>query len=241
MLHSLVRASSLVAALSANLTSNADAELLLVHHPSELPYLMPVKYRPCADFSDITFTPHHGSHGILSYAMLDGMSVVRKRYQYKDLRSFYREATLLHRAPHPNLLRLLAWSHDGPGLFLVLERHAVLSEVIRSLDMAQRRRLCLQLARVMAHLHTLGIIHADPKLDNLLIKDDSDLCLCDLSLGKVCCVWTWSSRGHSVSDSCANRSRLATTASWTEQARRSISRPSWSSPPATTQPSPTCS
>lgn len=92
--------------------------------------------------------------------------------------SFRREAKILRRLDHPNLVRsfgtgehdglpfLLMEYLEGPSIFDVLERRSR-----RRLDVADAVRVAIHVGAGLFHLHRRGYLHMDVKPANLLLRD----------------------------------------------------------------------
>jgi serine/threonine protein kinase len=102
---------------------------------------------------------------------------------------FRREARLLARLDHPNVVRVLDGDEAGGLPFLVLEHIDGLSllDLIRHcgrLRWDQAVSLGARLADGLAALHRLGIVHRDVKPSNILVGRDGAVKLADLGLAR---------------------------------------------------------
>jgi tRNA A-37 threonylcarbamoyl transferase component Bud32 len=110
---------------------------------------------------------------------------------------FWREAEILSRLHHPNVVAFYGVVQDGPGgtLATVAEfmvngslRHVLLSKD-RHLDRRKRLVIAMDAAFGMEYLHSKNIVHFDLKCDNLLVnlKDPSrPICkVADFGLSKI--------------------------------------------------------
>ncbi|KAF8269111.1 kinase-like domain-containing protein [Lactarius quietus] len=86
-----------------------------------------------------------------------------------------------HASGHPYILGLLASFHDSDNFYLVSE-YCVSSLFEAQLFEADKKLASAELACAIDHLHGLGIIHRDIKLENVMIKTDGHIVLGDFGL-----------------------------------------------------------
>jgi tetratricopeptide (TPR) repeat protein len=103
---------------------------------------------------------------------------------------FLREAQLLGRLTHANIARLLdAGVSANGGVYLVLEYVRGVSIDTwcdeRSLDVAQRLRLFMEVCAAVAHAHSNLVVHRDIKPSNILVTDDGRVKLLDFGVAKL--------------------------------------------------------
>ncbi|GER52778.1 kinase family protein [Striga asiatica] len=121
----------------------------------------------------------------------------RQSEQERLTNDFWREAEILSKLHHPNVVAFYGVVHDGPGetLATVTEymvdgslRHALLRKD-RQLDRWKRLVIAMDAAFGMEYLHSKNIVHFDLKCDNLLVnlKDPSrPICkVGDFGLSKI--------------------------------------------------------
>ncbi|KAH8991889.1 kinase-like domain-containing protein [Lactarius hatsudake] len=82
---------------------------------------------------------------------------------------------------HPYLLGLLASFHDSDNFYLISEYCISSLFEIQMLE-ADKKLASAELACAIDHLHSLGIIHRDIKLENVMIKNDGHIVLGDFGL-----------------------------------------------------------
>ncbi|CAA0836568.1 Protein kinase superfamily protein with octicosapeptide/Phox/Bem1p domain [Striga hermonthica] len=121
----------------------------------------------------------------------------RQSEQERQTMEFWREAEILSKLHHPNVVAFYGVVHDGPGntLATVTEymvdgslRHVLLRKD-RHLDRRKRLIIAMDAAFGMEYLHSKNIVHFDLKCDNLLVnmKDPSrPICkVGDFGLSKI--------------------------------------------------------
>ena len=103
----------------------------------------------------------------------------------KTLKNFLREAELLKKFAHPNLVKGYDYGTSGPLTYLVLEYlegESVLDIIEREKQLPEARALgiLVEAAKALSYITGNGIIHRDIKPDNLMVTKDNRLVLCDL-------------------------------------------------------------
>ncbi len=105
------------------------------------------------------------------------------------VRRFRREAEVLRRLKHPNIVQLLdAGEHDGhPYLVLEYIEGTQLSELIRRVGRVPWRQAvewCVEICDALAHAHQAGVVHRDIKPANVLITLDGHVKLTDFGIAQ---------------------------------------------------------
>src|SRR4051812_6945821 len=99
-----------------------------------------------------------------------------------------REALLLARFEHPNLVRIFDAQHDGDEAYVVLEYvdGPTLAEVIRAGPIAPARTAGLgaEVAQALAYIHRRGVIHRDVKPSNIFVGSDGRTRLSDFGIAR---------------------------------------------------------
>ena len=91
---------------------------------------------------------------------------------------FEREAQLVARLDHPNIVRVLDTERAYGTVFIVMERlaGALLEDVIteqRALPWGAVRRIVKEIASALQYSHSLGLIHRDIKPTNVFLTQES--------------------------------------------------------------------
>ncbi|KAG8913526.1 hypothetical protein FRC00_002217 [Tulasnella sp. 408] len=97
------------------------------------------------------------------------------------------EAALWKAARHPNVLRFLGTWEANDTVYLV-SRFLDNGTVMQYLDAhpnADRTKFILDIARGLAYLHELDIVHGDIKGTNILISPTVDALVADFGLAKI--------------------------------------------------------
>ena len=103
---------------------------------------------------------------------------------------FRREAMLVARLSHPNLVHLLDRGDDPEGPYLVMElvRGENLKTLVRRegpLDPDEAARICAQVGRALSYAHGQGVVHRDIKAQNVLITPDGAVKLADFGIARL--------------------------------------------------------
>lgn len=100
-----------------------------------------------------------------------------------------REAMLLQKLEHPNIIRLLEIMETENSYYLVLELAE--TEFIKYLTDKKKltekecQRYMRQIASAVDHMHTSNITHRDLKLENLLLDKENNIKIIDFGLSNV--------------------------------------------------------
>ncbi len=103
---------------------------------------------------------------------------------------FRREAVLVARLSHPNLVHLLDRGEDADGPYLVMEliEGENLKTRIRregALDPDEAARICGQVGRALAYAHSQGVVHRDIKAQNVLLSPHGEVKLADFGIARL--------------------------------------------------------
>jgi serine/threonine protein kinase len=103
---------------------------------------------------------------------------------------FAREAAILHRLDHPNVVKILAFerSSDHHDIVMELVAGGSLRDLLRSegrLPVPRVLRMMLELSDALSRAHHLGVIHRDIKPENVLLAADGTPRLADFGLARM--------------------------------------------------------
>ncbi|XP_031501300.1 uncharacterized protein LOC116264960 isoform X1 [Nymphaea colorata] len=130
-----------------------------------------------------------GTFGTVYHGKWKGSDVAIKRIkrssffgsssdQARLIRDFWKEATILSKLQHPNVVTFYGIVKDGPGgTFATVTEymaHGSLKDVLqqkgRSLDQQKKLKFAMETAFGMEYLHSKNVIHFDLKSDNVLVN-----------------------------------------------------------------------
>ena len=103
---------------------------------------------------------------------------------------FRREALLVARLSHPNLVQLLDRGEDAEGPYLVME--LVDGENLKArlrregpLDPDEAARICAEVAGALSYAHGQGVVHRDIKAQNVLLTAEGGVKLADFGIARL--------------------------------------------------------
>lgn len=103
-------------------------------------------------------------------------------FHYNLLKDERTVLQLLQNRPHPHIIEAI--DTDQPeGIYL--RKYQLLPAVMSSAQ-SYRIRLYCGIADALRHLHSLGIVHADIRIDNVLSDEQGSAIICDFSAASPC-------------------------------------------------------
>ena len=101
------------------------------------------------------------------------------------VRSFFTECEVLHKIDHPNIIKTYGFffgdkTHEPAILLEYCE--ANLRKRIKKLSEAERISVIVDISSAMKRIHSLGIIHRDLKLENILLDKNNSVKVSDFGL-----------------------------------------------------------
>ncbi len=102
---------------------------------------------------------------------------------------FFREARMLAKVNHANLVNIFDQGDDQAHAFIVLElvQGITLRDAIRdfgALDTPQVLQVCKAMLSALAQAHSSGVVHRDLKPENVLLSDDGRIKVTDFGLAR---------------------------------------------------------
>jgi len=104
---------------------------------------------------------------------------------------FFREAEVMDRLRHPNIVTLYDFIEEKGHYYIVMEYVAgkTLSEIIKEaagpLSYAEIRAVFQQVLAGIGHAHRLGIVHRDMKPGNIMINEDGEAKITDFGIARL--------------------------------------------------------
>jgi hypothetical protein len=108
----------------------------------------------------------------------------------RQVQRFLREARIVARLSHPNIVRILDVRRSGQIIYIVMEALEGLTllqeiEARRRIDVRRALAIALAIARGLVHAHSLGVVHRDLKPANIMVTDEGAVKLIDFGLAKM--------------------------------------------------------
>jgi len=108
----------------------------------------------------------------------------------ESIQRFLREARLIARLEHRNVVTVFELGQETDGVYIVMEllRGEDLCERLRSrkhLSLEQKVRIIGEVGRGLAHAHRRGVVHRDVKPRNVFLTEDGEVKLLDFGLAHI--------------------------------------------------------
>jgi serine/threonine protein kinase len=108
----------------------------------------------------------------------------------ESIQRFLREARLIARLEHRNIVTVFELGQEPDGVYIVMEllRGEDLCERLRSrrhLSLEQKVRILAEVGRGLAHAHRRGVIHRDVKPRNVFVTELGEVKLLDFGLAHI--------------------------------------------------------
>jgi len=107
------------------------------------------------------------------------------------LQEFSREADVMRKLKHPNIVRLFGYCSEGSHCYLVQELAEgenifdILHKRRRRLSLAQSVHIGQQICDAMVYLHGQKLVHRDLKPQNVLLDSKDNVKICDFGLARI--------------------------------------------------------
>ncbi len=103
---------------------------------------------------------------------------------------FKREAALLAKLQHKNIVILYDYEEQPTGLFLIMEyvEGKMMSDILKEkggFSLEQARKYMFQILDAFSYAHNMGIVHRDIKPSNIMITRSDEIKILDFGIGKI--------------------------------------------------------
>lgn len=102
---------------------------------------------------------------------------------------FFREARVLAKLNHPNVVAVFDVDQAGPYLYLLMEyvEGATLRDLMQGgrIDPAEALRMVPQICEAIQYAHDRGVVHRDIKPENILLNEEGAVKIADFGLAKL--------------------------------------------------------
>eukprot|EP00029_Vermamoeba_vermiformis_P001486 TRINITY_DN1165_c0_g1_i1.p2 TRINITY_DN1165_c0_g1~~TRINITY_DN1165_c0_g1_i1.p2 ORF type:complete len:303 (+),score=61.02 TRINITY_DN1165_c0_g1_i1:1883-2791(+) len=133
-----------------------------------------------------------GSYGRVHLGEWNSTTVAIKVATAAGTLSFEKELELmLHLTPHPNVVQILGYSHEGVIPLLVLEYCSgggldkIIFDLTKPLTVHQQLILIAGIARGILHLHNNNVVHRDLAARNVLLSSSGEPKVADFGFSRV--------------------------------------------------------
>ena len=102
----------------------------------------------------------------------------------------FREVFILKKIRHAYVIRLLEIFETNKYLLIVMEyvENGDLLQYVKKhkrLDEFEAKQIFRQITYGLGHIHAMGILHRDIKLDNILLGSENNVKICDFGVSKI--------------------------------------------------------
>ncbi|XP_071801112.1 uncharacterized protein [Asterias amurensis] len=138
-------------------------------------------------FGKVRMGTHTDTEERVAMKIIDKRLVAKREYVRKNLR---REAVVLQRLSHPNIIRLyevletsnnyylvMEFAEGGPFMKYLCER--------KKLSERETRKFMRQLVSAVEFMHQADVVHRDIKVENFLLDEDMNLKVIDFGLSNI--------------------------------------------------------
>ncbi len=148
----------------------------------------------CSKLSILNNNLGKGSFSVVAQGQYNNGSVAIKFFNYSNVseystnfESFKKEVIFMNQLNSPYIVKLIAFCSDNLHLALVMEYvpHGTLNQLLRyepNCPFQTFYRIAIDVAHGLATIHQANIIHADLKIDNILINREYRAKICDFGL-----------------------------------------------------------
>ncbi len=136
-----------------------------------------------------------GGMGVVYHGKWLGVNVAIKRIRPQlqgSESSFFKEMDVMRKLRHPNTVILYGILLNPLTLVMPLYSSGSLDQLIeqisngtKDVNIQRRRSMLLDMARGMAYIHSLELIHGDLKPQNVLITENGNVVVSDFGLAKL--------------------------------------------------------
>src|SRR4029079_1531407 len=105
------------------------------------------------------------------------------------LQRFFREASIIELADHPNIVKLYGQGQWEGGLYIAMEfiQGISLREYLTHnlISLKHALEIVMEISMALCHLHAHGVIHRDLKPENILVTETGGIKVIDFGIAQV--------------------------------------------------------